>query len=793
MITTRWRKVWRDLATNKVRTALVVVAIAIGVMTIGAVAGARSIVLRSLAASEATVNSASATLLVSSFDDALVETVRGTPGVSDEEGRRSLNVRVATAGDQAKTLELFVVPDYRQISIDRIQPESGAWPPPPETMLLERASLKYLGWTIGDVASIETPDGTRRKLPIEGTVHDLSQPASTITGVVYGYISFETLEGLGEPSDLNELHIKVTGHGNDRQYIQSIASTVRNQVEDSGHTVISMSVPEPGRFWAQDYMESLLALLAILGGVCLFLSGFLVVNTVSALMAQQVRQIGVMKAVGADLRQIAGLYLSMVLAYGMLAVAIGIPIGAYLGQWLVGYSTATLNVDAIPFGVSPDALALEITAALVLPVLAASPSILAGSRITVREAIASYGLGGGAFGGAILDRLLQRLGRLSRPMLLSLRNTVRRKGRLALTLGTLTLGGAIFIAVLSVQVSLTRTIDDIYRFTNFDIQITFSEPYPLTQVQRLAAVSGVAGVQGSEFHSARRMRADGSEGGQLQLTAPPPGTTFLVPVVLQGRWLVPGDQNALVINSDVRRDESDLGVGRDVKLKIEGEESTWHIVGVARGTLSGPIIYANAPYVARLVGNTGDLHQLQIVVSEPGAARTQAIARALEERFKAAGLQVSTTDVVSEHKALLATNFSIIVNFLLSMAVLVAIVGGLGLTATMSISVLERTREIGVMRAIGASDGDVMRIVIGEGLALGTVSWIGAVIVAVPMGWLLCAFVGAAFLHESIGFTFPAAGALLWLAGALALSAAASFTTAWNATRLTVRDVLNYE
>ena len=306
MITTRWRKVWRDLATNKVRTALVVVAIAIGVMTIGAVAGARSIVLRSLAASEATVNSASATLLVSSFDDALVETVRGTPGVSDAEGRRSLDVRVATAGDQAKTLELFVVPDYRQIRIDRIQPESGAWPPPPDTMLLERASLKYLGWTIGDVASIETPDGTRRKLPIEGTVHDLSQPASTITGVVYGYISFETLEGLGESSELNELHIKVTGHGNDRQYIQSIASTVRNQVEDSGHTVISMSVPEPGRFWAQDYMESLLALLEILGGVCLFLSGFLVVNTVSALMAQQVRQIGVMKAVGADLRQIAG-------------------------------------------------------------------------------------------------------------------------------------------------------------------------------------------------------------------------------------------------------------------------------------------------------------------------------------------------------------------------------------------------------------------------------------------------------------------------------------------------------
>jgi putative ABC transport system permease protein len=541
-------------------------------------------------------------------------------------------------------------------------------------------------------------------------------------------------------------------------------------------------------------MESLNTLLAILGGVCLLLSGFLVVNTISALVAQQVRQIGVMKAVGADLRQVAGLYLGLVIIYGILALVIALPIGAYLAQWLVGYSTTTLNFDAVPFGVSPDALALEVAAGLVLPVLAALPPIVSGSRITVREAIASYGLGGGAFGRGILDRGLQRLRCLSRPMLLSLRNTVRRKTRLALTLGTLILGGAIFIAVLSVQLSLARTIDEIYGFTSFDIEVTFSQPYPLTQVQRLAqALPGVSHLEGWELHTAHRIRPDGTQGGQLQLTAPPPATSLLVPVVLDGRWLATGDQNALVINSDVRRDEPDLRVGSDIKLKIDGVESTWRVVGLARGTLSGPIVYANAPYVARLSGTTGDVSRLQILASQAGATSTQPLARALEERFKAAGVQVSETTVVSERKALLATNFSIIVNFLLSMAVLVAIVGGLGLTATMSISVLERTREIGVMRAIGASDTDVQRIVIGEGLAIGTLSWIGGAIMAVPMGWLLCAFVGAAFLHESIGFIFPAGGALLWLAGALVLSAAASFVPAWNATRLSVRDVLTYE
>jgi putative ABC transport system permease protein len=111
----------------------------------------------------------------------------------------------------------------------------------------------------------------------------------------------------------------------------------------------------------------------------------------------------------------------------------------------------------------------------------------------------------------------------------------------------------------------------------------------------------------------------------------------------------------------------------------------------------------------------------------------------------------------------------------------------------MSINVLERTREIGVMRAVGASDGSVMKIFIVEGLFIGLLSWLVGAILAWPIGKLLSDAVGVAFLQAPLNYTFSIPGMLLWLAIVLVLAALASVLPAWNASRLTVREVLAYE
>jgi putative ABC transport system permease protein len=126
------------------------------------------------------------------------------------------------------------------------------------------------------------------------------------------------------------------------------------------------------------------------------------------------------------------------------------------------------------------------------------------------------------------------------------------------------------------------------------------------------------------------------------------------------------------------------------------------------------------------------------------------------------------------------------------MAALVATVGGLGLMGTMSINVLERTREIGVMRAIGASDGAVRGVVMAEGVFIGLLSWIIGTVMAVPLGKWFSDGLGIGFMGSPFPYEFSVQGALWCLLGVVVIAAAASAWPAWHASRLTVREVLAY-
>ena len=134
-----------------------------------------------------------------------------------------------------------------------------------------------------------------------------------------------------------------------------------------------------------------------------------------------------------------------------------------------------------------------------------------------------------------------------------------------------------------------------------------------------------------------------------------------------------------------------------------------------------------------------------------------------------------------------------LVVFLLIMAILTAIVGSMGLTGTMGMNVLERTREIGIMRAIGADDRAVMRTVIAEGVVIGMISFVLAVLLSIPFTYLLSAIVSLAVFQSPIDVVFTYTGYAIWLGLVLALSALASILPARNAARLTIREVLAYE
>jgi putative ABC transport system permease protein len=140
-----------------------------------------------------------------------------------------------------------------------------------------------------------------------------------------------------------------------------------------------------------------------------------------------------------------------------------------------------------------------------------------------------------------------------------------------------------------------------------------------------------------------------------------------------------------------------------------------------------------------------------------------------------------------------AAQLDVLIVLLLAMVVLIAIVGGLGLAITMSLNVIERTREIGILRSLGAQSGVVRRVVIVEGLVIGLISWAVSVPCSIPLAIWLGNSLGNSLLARPLDYIFSVPAILMWLGLMLVISVMASVIPAQSAARLTIRDALVYE
>jgi putative ABC transport system permease protein len=790
----RWRKVLRDLWNNKTRTILVVLSIAVGVFAVGTIASVRVILLRDMSNSILASQPASVTFTTDPFDAELVQTARHISGVGMAEGRATLNVRVEVGPNEWKSLLLNVIADYSDMRINKVLPIVGRWPPPRKEVLIERGSLDYLGAQFGSTILIEMPDGTRRPMRVAGLAHDVSVPNARLAPFAFGYVTLDTLEWLGQPRNFTRLDIIVAEDAQNEAHVKQIANQIRDKIEKGGRTIYSMTIYKPGKHWAEDIIQALLLILAVLGILSVLLSGFIVLNTVGALLAQQTRQIAIMKAIGARRRQIAGLYFTMALIYGLLAIGCAVPLAAVAASQSVRLIAGLLNIDSGNSALLPQVLLIEIAAGLVVPILAAIWPILRSTRITVREAISSQGLGSDRFGASRVDRMFGRMRGPSRPLLLSLRNTFRRRGRLTLTLSTLALGGAMLIAVFSVRESLVRTLDDLYGTYNYDFMVFMDRDSRIEPMEAQALrVPGVVGVESWGRLFGRRLQTNGTKSDTITILAPRAQTKLFHAKIVAGRWLLPEDRNAIVVASDLLKDEADLKVGDTLMLDINGQMTSWHIVGVAQVLFAQRTVYTNYEDATRTANDVGRSSLMVVVTDRHDVAYQSEVAKNLQDRFKQAGLRVRLTYTIGQDRNNAEFQFSILITFLLIMSVLLGLVGGLGLMGTMSLNVLERTREIGVMRVIGASNGALLRIVILEGVLVGVLSWLLGALLALPMSMLLSQAVGVSMLKAPLSYGYSIRGAVLWLGGVIVLGTIASFLPAWNASRLSVGDVLAYE
>jgi putative ABC transport system permease protein len=551
-------------------------------------------------------------------------------------------------------------------------------------------------------------------------------------------------------------------------------------------------VPEPGSHFLGDIFKALSLLLLALGIMSLVLSGFLVVTTVSAIMTQQVRQVGIMKSVGGRRSQIAWMYLALVAVYGVLAVAIALPVGLWAGQQFIEFAAGILNFRVTDFTPPAWVIAVEIAVGMLVPVLAAALPVRRGAIMPVVAALNATGISP-SFGHGVLDRVLGLVRGLPRPVALSLRNTFLRKGRLVLTLTTLVLASAVVMAVLTVRTSMLQTVEDMGSWWNYDAQVFMARPQPRAELEREASrIEGVTSVESWLESQASLARPDGSENQDLFALGVPRDTRFITPELVAGRWLEPDDDHAVVLNTDVLKDEPYLSVGDTILLTTRGVEEEWEIVGVATGQLMGPVAFVDRDELDATIAAGGAVSRLLVQTAAHDDDEQARTARELERRLDDAGLPISGSQTQTAQKETIANQLGILVTFLAIMAALLAAVGVIGLTGTMTINVLESTREIGVMRSIGASHRSIFGIYITEGVVVAVMAWaIGAVLSWPASVWLVDALGTAMSLPLS--YAFSAVGVAAWLAVVVGIAALASLLPAWRASQVSIRDAIAYE
>ncbi len=801
MLNARWYKVINDLVGNKTRTLLIVLSMAVGLFAVGIILSSRSILSQGLSSSFAAIQPSSGVVRTAeTFDEEFLQSVRTMRGVAAADARFNLPARVELDSGEWKNISIFAIADYDDIQVNRVSSDGGGWPPPQHEILIERAALQVIHARAGDTLRIKLANDTVREMKIAGTAYDPAQMPAQLDGTPYGYVSADTLEWLGVPFGFNELYV-ISTHPEDKGWSQQVVNQVKDKAERAGFSIPLTMTAEPGQLPMDDILQALLALMGILGLLSLGLSVFLVINTVSALLAQQKRQIGVMKAIGGGSSQILGMYLAMVVAYGILALLLAIPLGMLGARSLSQMLAVFFNFHLASLEIPAQSFIVQVIVGLALPVMASLVPFLTGLRISPAEAMSLYRTGKGRFGKSPVDKLLSgpsvwfARGYPIRSFLLSLRNTFRSKGRLVLTLVTLTLGSATFISVFSVRSSLTSTVDDMMKWFNFDVMITFDRPYRSTELEEIAQTSpGVVETDTWQQLSVRRVRPDGSEGATMYMFAPSADSKLVTsPGLAQGRWLLPGDQNAIVVSSGMFLEEPDLALGDVIVLKLLGQEHTFKIVGVSIGSSFGTILYANYDYVSRITDRAGQADALMVTLKASGPGSEQSGSNALAESFERKGMRINTINTMTVERAEAEAIFDTIVALLLVMAVLLALVGGLGLMGTMSINVLERTREIGILRAIGATNRGVAQVFIMEGITIGLLSWCFGALLALPMSKALNVAVGASMMGTPLSYSYSFPGLWLWLVAVFLLSGLASYIPARNASRLTVREVLGYE
>ncbi len=797
------KKSFADVTRRKGRTLMVVLGIFIGVLGLTGVNFIQQTLLSTFTYSTGTAaNSPDMTLMVNRLDPALTPQLSAVPNVQAVQMQSVFATQwhvSATPGHVPITLVSY--PDFQHVPITPFQLTSGRYPGAGE-IVLEYGDQELQSVSIGDTVTMDTGT-TTTTLRVVGFARTQGLQSPAGSGTARGYMSeaaitqvfgsFVPAPGSQGSQLQQEVAVKV-------QNISQVIATqdaLSQALRAKGVAVLSETINQPlnqAKIHAANGVFTLLLMLSMLAVV---LSALLILNTITTLIAEQTPIIGTLKAVGGTRNAIVRGYLVSVGIYSALGTLPAIALGLGLGYPLASSLASSISLAVGPFTIFPWIIILGLAVGFGVPLLSALLPLWMGTRITVREALSAYGISAGRASNR-RPRLARRLSWVSQTTWLGLRGVFRKRWRAALTLLTLTLAGTTFLVVQTATAATNQTTANAFAPYHYDVlaQI-YAQNAPL--VAQISALPNVGRVE-------RYREAEGAESqwGQLLLLGFQPDTRLYTPQLISGRWLTPSDTNAALINEEAAT-ATGLHVGDTLTLSsvqyfngqvTPGNQATWTIIGILHQPMDGlgqiGTVMTSVENVNQFFGDPADLTpELLIEARDHSQGAVDALTRQVDQLVNGGNVNGGQAETRQQEVQYRQHSWLIFYALLYSVALIVGAVGILGLANALAASVLERRREIGLLRAMGASSFRVARVFWIEGIALGGIAWLLGALLGLPLAYGFIQVMSK--LVFRVDFIIDHSAFVVMLAAVLIISTLASVLPALRASRVRIVDMLRYE
>jgi len=784
------RKSVTDLTRRKARTSFTVVTLALAVASVGIFA-VPQLMQQSMEREVAAHRLPAVTVSMPPLQLSAAElaALGRLPNVTAVEPRSLFATRV-WVGERRERAIVIGVPDFARQRADVVSIDSGA-APDAGAVLTDRNNAGAKGFAAGpgSDARLLAADGSVRSLAIGGVGRKLTggQDDPSNDWITF-YATPETVASLSGAPGYTSLGLRL--RNTSRPAAEQAVADVRAQLRATTAFTAFDDLPvvnAAGSYPGKEDFESIAGVLNVITLLALLSALVLVSNTMTTLIGEQTGEIAAMKAIGARRRDIRRIYLRTALLLGVAGALLGAVLGILLANALVEFFASAFFYFDAGFGVSVPVLVASVVLGLAGPPLAALPAIRRAARLPLNEALQASGSVVGGQGR--LDALLRRVRFVPRGAQIGLRGLARRKRRNLATALQISVAVATLLALLSLGAGLAKTGRAHFADDHFDVWIQAVASKPLgPDAGRL--IASTEGVREAQPWVQNNVQLEGRNAQAWGLPARP----LINPRIDAGRWYTDAEVSArakvAVLGATIAR-TTGKQVGDRVRVSTASGPATLRVIGIsAYQANNGDVAFTPVSTLQSLLGSPGAVNSYWVTTTTDEHGQIDRTSTRLEDTLAAHGNQTGTLVMYDVAEKTIAANAQITTATTI-LGLLIIAISMVALINTITMAVLERTREIGMLRSIGARARDIRRIFATEGLVVAVVGWLAGV----PLGYGLGRAIGWA-TGEAVGldiaFVFPLGYVAIALVGTVVLALAVMLAPLRRAVRFKPGEALRY-